>query len=225
MVGSGLLWPDLGMSRIANITPSSGDPPSHRNPHRRRLSGDARSRNGHHPRRRVARLEFAAALFVGAGCVQGQGQFANALPGNRYRHRRLAGVVPYDPVCGERQCHVSRRCRAWLGGSHLYRGRFRLLGQGVRYVVGLRAHLARFRRSNSGRDPSGLSVRLFEFEPLACALRAHHRRLARFSGRACRRRPLFAASCFRHRAHLAVLLPCLASRWCSICRRMASTAR
>jgi diguanylate cyclase (GGDEF)-like protein/PAS domain S-box-containing protein len=27
MVGSGLLWPDLGMSRIANITPSSGDPP------------------------------------------------------------------------------------------------------------------------------------------------------------------------------------------------------
>jgi diguanylate cyclase (GGDEF)-like protein/PAS domain S-box-containing protein len=27
MVGSGLLWPDLGMSRIATITPSSGDPP------------------------------------------------------------------------------------------------------------------------------------------------------------------------------------------------------
>ena len=27
MVGSGLLWPDLGMSRIAYITPSSGDPP------------------------------------------------------------------------------------------------------------------------------------------------------------------------------------------------------
>jgi diguanylate cyclase (GGDEF)-like protein/PAS domain S-box-containing protein len=27
MVGSGLLWPDLGQSRIVNITPSSGDPP------------------------------------------------------------------------------------------------------------------------------------------------------------------------------------------------------
>ena len=27
MVGSGLLWPDLGLSRIVNITPSSGDPP------------------------------------------------------------------------------------------------------------------------------------------------------------------------------------------------------
>jgi len=27
MVGSGLLWPDLGLSRIVYITPSSGDPP------------------------------------------------------------------------------------------------------------------------------------------------------------------------------------------------------
>ena len=27
MVGSGLIWPDLGQSRIVYITPSSGDPP------------------------------------------------------------------------------------------------------------------------------------------------------------------------------------------------------
>src|SRR5213076_2793184 len=27
MVGSGLIWPDLGLSRIAGITPSSGDRP------------------------------------------------------------------------------------------------------------------------------------------------------------------------------------------------------
>jgi diguanylate cyclase (GGDEF)-like protein/PAS domain S-box-containing protein len=27
MVGSGLIWPDLGLSRLAHITPSSGDPP------------------------------------------------------------------------------------------------------------------------------------------------------------------------------------------------------
>src|SRR5689334_24489534 len=27
MVGSGLIWPDLGLSRIASITPSSGDRP------------------------------------------------------------------------------------------------------------------------------------------------------------------------------------------------------
>ncbi len=27
MVGSGLIWPDLGISRIVSITPSSGDPP------------------------------------------------------------------------------------------------------------------------------------------------------------------------------------------------------
>src|SRR6202000_1600718 len=29
MVGSGLFWPDLGVSRIVSITPSSGDPPEH----------------------------------------------------------------------------------------------------------------------------------------------------------------------------------------------------
>jgi diguanylate cyclase (GGDEF)-like protein/PAS domain S-box-containing protein len=29
MVGSGLIWPDLGLSRIVYITPSSGDPPEH----------------------------------------------------------------------------------------------------------------------------------------------------------------------------------------------------
>jgi diguanylate cyclase (GGDEF)-like protein/PAS domain S-box-containing protein len=29
MVGSGLIWPDLGQSRIVYITPSSGDPPDH----------------------------------------------------------------------------------------------------------------------------------------------------------------------------------------------------
>jgi diguanylate cyclase (GGDEF)-like protein/PAS domain S-box-containing protein len=29
MVGSGLFWPDLGLSRIVGITPSSGDPPVH----------------------------------------------------------------------------------------------------------------------------------------------------------------------------------------------------
>ncbi len=31
MVGSGLLWPDLGESRIVHITPSSGDPPERQN--------------------------------------------------------------------------------------------------------------------------------------------------------------------------------------------------
>ncbi|MGD0026258.1 MAG: sensor domain-containing phosphodiesterase, partial [Xanthobacteraceae bacterium] len=31
MVGSGLIWPDLGESRIVYITPSSGDPPEQQN--------------------------------------------------------------------------------------------------------------------------------------------------------------------------------------------------
>ena len=39
MVGSGLFWPDLGLSRIVNITPSSGDRPERQDePDRRHLS-------------------------------------------------------------------------------------------------------------------------------------------------------------------------------------------
>ena len=55
MVGSGLFWPDLGLSRIVTITPSTGDRPvTASQQHRRRFPRHARSRHRHHLRRRIA---------------------------------------------------------------------------------------------------------------------------------------------------------------------------
>ena len=172
---------------------------------RRRFSHHARSGHGDHLRRRIAQPEPAAALSVGAGCLQGQSQFADALSGHRHRHRRIAGAVPDHPVRGQGQRHVSRRRGARLGGADLYRRRFRILGQGVRHVVGHRADLARLGRSDPGRDTPGVPVRLSQSQPLARALRAHHGRLARLSRRAGRGGAVFAAGRLGHRPHLAVL--------------------
>ena len=143
----------------------------------------ARSRHRHHLRRRIAHRQAAAALSVGAGRLQRQDQFVHALLRHRHRHRRIAGVVPDHSVRGEGQRDVPGRRRARLGRARLYRHRFRFLGQGVRHVGGRRAHLARDRRSDPGRDTARVPVRLSQSEPLACALRAYHHRLARRSGR------------------------------------------
>ena len=78
MVGSGLFWPDLGLSRIASITPSSGDRPERQDSaDRRHFPRHARSRHGHHLRGRTAHRQAAADLSVGAGRLQGQGQLAS----------------------------------------------------------------------------------------------------------------------------------------------------
>ena len=147
--------------------------------HRRHLPHHARSRHGHHLRRRAAHRPAAAALSVGAGRLQGQGQQLHALPRHRHRHRRPAGAVPDHPVRGQGQRDVPGRRRARLGGAGLYRHRLRLLGQGVRHVVGRRAHLARVRRGDPRRHAAGVPVRLSQSQPLARALHAHHDRLAR----------------------------------------------
>jgi hypothetical protein len=55
MVGSGLIWPDLGLSRIVTITPSTGDPPERQDKrHRGHLPHHARSRHRDHLRRGTA---------------------------------------------------------------------------------------------------------------------------------------------------------------------------
>ena len=186
----------------------------------------ARSRHRHHLRRRIAHRQAAAALSVGAGRLQGQDQFVHALLRHRHRHRRIAGVVPDHPVRGEGQRDVPGRRRARLGGARLYRHRFRILGQGVRHVGGRRAHLARDRRSDPGRDLARVPVRLSESEPLACALRAYHHRLARRSGDADPARAVRSGGRRRHRALLARgrRVPRLWRRDLSR-RPMASTAR
>ena len=188
MVGSGLFWPDLGLSRVVDITPRAGDRPERQDSATAdifRITLDPGTR--HHLRRRAAHRQAAAALSVGARRLQGQGQLLHALPRHRHRHRRPAGAVPHHPVRGEGQRDVPGRRRARLGGAGLYRHRLRILGQGVRPVGRRRAHLARVRRSDPGGDAAGVPVRLSQSQPLACALRAHHLRLAGVPRRAGRR--------------------------------------
>ena len=109
MVGSGLFWPDLGLSRIATITPSTGDRPVRQEADdRRHFPRHARSRHRHHLRRRIAHRQAAADLSVGAGRLQGQGQLLHALLRHRHRHRRPAGAVPHHPVRGQGLDDVSR---------------------------------------------------------------------------------------------------------------------
>ena len=74
-VGSGVVWPDLGASRITTITASQGNPPEREDrARRRRLPPDPRPRHDRHLCRRVAHAHSAADLPVGAGRVQGQGR-------------------------------------------------------------------------------------------------------------------------------------------------------
>ena len=64
--------------------------------------------------------------------------------------------------------------------------------------------MARVRRSDPGRDAGGVPVRLSQPQPLACALRPHHHRLAGVPRHAGRRRAVRSGDRVRHRAHLAV---------------------
>ncbi len=204
MVGSGLFWPDLGVSRIANITPVIGRPPGASGEHRLGyFPRHPRSRHRHHLRRRTAHRQAAADLFVGAGRLQGQGQLVHPLLRHRHRHRRVAGAVPHHFVRGQGFGDVSGRGRARLGGARLYRHRFRILGQGVRHVGGRRARLARLRRGDPVGDAAGFPVRLSQPVALARTLCPHHFRLARrarLPDRGCRVR---SGDRLRHRPHVA----------------------
>ena len=179
LVGSGLLWPDLGLSRVVTITSSGDRPGAPGRDRRRRLPHHARSRRGDDLRGGAAHQQADADLSVGAGRLQGQDQQHHALLRHRDRHLGPARALPHHPVRGEGQRDVPGRRRAELGGAGLYRHRLRFLGQGVRHVGGRRAGLARVRRSGAGGNAAGVPVRLSQSQSLARALCAHHHRLAR----------------------------------------------
>ena len=93
----------------------------------------ARPRRRRHLRRRTALAEAAAVLSVGAGRLQGHGQFLHALPRHRARHFRPAGGVPDHPVRGQGIGDISGDGGARLGRARLCLRRFRLLGPGHRH--------------------------------------------------------------------------------------------
>ena len=203
MVGSGVFWPDLGLSRVASIT-SSGERPDRQDSATAdifRITLDPGSVMTYVLELRGGQAQ--PALSVGARSLQGQGQQHHALPRHRHRHCRTAGAVPDHPVRGQGQHHVPGRRRARLGGAGLYRHRFRLLGQGVRAVAGLRADLARIGRGDPRRHAGRVPVRLSQSQPLARALCPYHARLARLPGGAGCARAVRAADRLGHRPGLA----------------------
>ena len=204
MVGSGLFWPDLGLSRVVTVTPSAGERPERQDS----ATADV----------------FRITLDPGSVVTYVLELRSDKLPQlylwepDAYKDKinsftlyygivigisGLARAVSDHPVRGEGLGDVPRGRSARLGGAGLYRHRFRILGQGVRHVGGRRAHLARDRRMRAGRDPAGVPVRLSQSQPLACALRPYHHRLARRPCRADRGRALRSGGRIRHRALLA----------------------
>jgi hypothetical protein len=79
MAGSGLFWPDLGSTRILAVTPSQGFRPERHLRSAPMSSCHARSGHDDHLRRRAQFGIAAAALSLGAGSLQGQGQQFHAL--------------------------------------------------------------------------------------------------------------------------------------------------
>ena len=205
MVGSGLFWPDLGLSRIVTITPSSGERPERQDSATAdifRITLDPGTVITFVAELRTDQLPQLYLWEPDA--YKDKVNSLHALPRHRHRHRRPAGAVPDHPVRGQGQRDVSRRRGARLGGAGLYRHRLRLLGQGVRHVVGRRAHLARLGRGDPRRDAAGVPVRLSQSQPLARALHAHHRSAGSRSSRALVAVALFdAVDRLRHRAAVA----------------------
>jgi hypothetical protein len=145
IVSSGLLWPDLGLSRIASITPSTGDRPE-------------RQDNATADVFRITLDPGAVITFVAELRTDKIPQLYLWEP-EAYKDKvnsftlyqgivigisgLLAGAD--HPVRGQGFDHVPRRCGAGVGRAGLHRGRFRVLGQGVRHVSGRGARLARRR--------------------------------------------------------------------------------
>ena len=129
-VGSGVVWPDLGSTRIATITASQGNPPEREDVAEAdafRLTIDPGTTVTY-----VAELRTptaAAGLSLGARRLQGQRREPDALSRHRHRHRRPAGVVHDHRVRRARRAGVPRRRGARLGGVRLCLHRLRLLAK------------------------------------------------------------------------------------------------
>ena len=179
MVGSGFFWPDLGLSRVVNITPSSGDRPD------RQDSATADI--------------FRLTLDPGTVITYVVELRSDELPQlylwdpDAYKDKVNSFTLYHGIVIGIAgllalfltilfvvKGSIMFPAAAALGWAvlDLHRGRLRVLGQGVRHVRGRRAHLARGGRSDPGCHAAGVFVRLPQPQPMARALRARHHCLA-----------------------------------------------
>ena len=204
MVGSGLFWPDFGLSRIASITPSSGDRP-------------VRQENTTADIFRVTLDPGTVITFVAELRTDKLPQIYLWEP-DAYKDKVNSFTLYYGIVIGIAgllalfltilfvvKGSVMFPAAAALGWAvlDLYRHRLRILGQGVRHVGRRRARLARLRRGDPVGDAAGVPVRLSQPLALARALRPHHARLAGRARRAHRGGGVRSRRRLRHRAHVA----------------------
>ena len=144
MVGSGLLWPDLGLSRIVTVTPSTGDRPD-------------RQENAAADIFRMTLDPGTVITFVVELRTDRLPQLYLWEP-DSYKDKVNSFTLYYGIVIGiagllalfltilfvvKGSVMFPGRRRARLGGARLYRHRFRILGQGLRSLRRHRARLAR----------------------------------------------------------------------------------
>ena len=182
-VGSGIIWPDLGSSRITTITASQGAAPEREDNADAdvfRLTLDPGTTVTYVAELRTPNLpqlylwepdafkDKSASLTLYEGILIG----IAGSPGPVSDHR----------LRGPRRDDFSRRRGARLGGVRLCLHRLRLLAQDVRPRGRLGADLARGRRGDDRRDAHHLPVRLPQSAPMARALHPFRARLARADG-------------------------------------------
>ncbi len=201
--GSGLFWPDLGASRMANhhAEPGLRARPAGK-PGCRRLPHHPRSRRGRHLRRGTEHGGTAAALSLGRRPLQGRGQQLHVLSRHRAGHLRPARAVPHHRVRHQGHGDVPGDGGARLVGAHLPLRRFRILEPRHRYFARRRPDLARRRGGVPRRIAADLLVHLPQPQPLARALQPRHHRLADRPRGASRRRHHRSVGCGGHRALL-----------------------
>ena len=203
LVGSGVIWPDLGGSRIAAITASQGIRPE------REDSTEAdvflMTLDPGTTVTFVAELqqpERAADLPLGHRQLPQEDHRAHPLQGHHHRHRRAARAVPDHRLRRQRGADLPGGGGARLGGACLCLHRFRLLPARLPGHRGGGADLPRRRRGGARGDAPRVPVRLSQPQPLARPLRPRHLLLAHLPGGARRPRGRRSAGRLRRRAHL-----------------------
>ena len=204
MVGSGVLWPDLGVSRIVTITPSSGERPERQTSATAdiyRVTLDPGTVITYIAELRTERLpqiylwepdaykDKVNSLTLYQGIVIG-----------------ISGLLAlFLTILFVVKGSVMFPAAAALGWAVLvYIGiDFGFWGKVFDTTAGVERHLARRRRGDPGGHAPGVPVRLSQPRPLACALHAHHHRLARDAGGAGGARDVRSGRGLRHRAHVA----------------------
>jgi hypothetical protein len=189
MVGSKILWPDLGLSRIVNITPSSGDRPDRDDSATAdifRITLDpgavityiAELRTNKLPQIYLwepdAYKDKINSFTLYHGIVIGIAGLLALFHNHPVRRQGQRDVFPQPPRWGGRCSSIS----ASTSGS----------GQGVRHVGGRGTGVAGLGGGDPRRHPAGVPVRLSQSQPLACPLRPHRGGVAGLPRRAGRGR-------------------------------------